>query len=54
LIYHGEGDEKIAATNAQELSSAWSAEYKELTRELHDCWKTAFAKEDILGWLNAR
>ena len=54
LIYHGEGDEKIAVSNAQELSSAWGAEYKELTRELHDCWKTAFAKEDILGWLNAR
>ena len=54
LIYHGEGDEKIAASNAQALSSAWGAEYKELTRELHDCWKTAFAKEDILGWLNAR
>lgn len=54
LIYHGEGDEKIAASNAQALSSAWGAEYKELARELHDCWKTAFAKEDILGWLNAR
>ena len=54
LIYHGEGDKKIPATNAQALSSAWSAEYKELSRELHDCWKTAFAKEDIIGWLNAR
>lgn len=54
LIYHGEGDEKIAVSNAQALSSAWGAEYKELTRELHDCWKTAFAKEDILGWLNMK
>jgi len=54
LIYHGEGDEKIAASNAQALSSAWGAEYKELSRELHDCWKTAFDKEDILGWLNTK
>ena len=54
LICHGEGDEKIAASNAQELSLAWGAEYRELSRELHDCWKTAFSKEDILGWLNAR
>ena len=51
-IIHGEGDEKIPATNARALSEAWGAKYTEMTRELHDCWKTAFAKEDILGWLN--
>ena len=54
LIIHGEGDEKIAVSNAQTLASAWGAEYKEMTRELHDCWNTAFKREDICGWLNSK
>ena len=52
LIIHGEGDGKIPADNARSLADGWGAEYLEMSRELHDCWKIAFQKEDILGWLN--
>ena len=52
LIYHGEGDEKIPVENAKSLAQAWNAEYREQSRELHDCWKVVYAKEDIVGWLN--
>lgn len=51
-IIHGEGDEKIPASQAKALADAWDAEYTEVSRELHDCWKVAFVKEDIVGWLN--
>ena len=51
-VIHGEGDQKIPVSNAKELSTAWGAEYTEVSRELHDCWTAAFAKEDIVGWLN--
>ena len=54
LIYHGEGDEKIPVADARALSSAWDADYREQSRELHDCWNVVFAKEDIVGWLNQR
>lgn len=50
-IIHGEGDEKISAADARALAEAWGAEYTEMERELHDCWKMAFTKEDIVGWL---
>lgn len=53
-IIHGEGDEKIPSAQAKTLADAWGAEYTQMSRELHDCWKTAFAKEDIVGWLNQK
>jgi len=49
-IIHGAGDEKVSVDNAKALKDAWGAKYTELDRELHDCWNTAFAREDILGW----
>ena len=52
LIYHGEGDEKIPVSNARELAEAWGADYREQSRELHDCWKLIFMKDDALVWLN--
>ena len=51
-IIHGEGDEKIPVDDARALADAWGAMYTEVNRELHDCWKIAFAKEDIIGWIN--
>ena len=50
-IIHGENDQKVPVSNAQALAEAWGAKYTEVSRELHDCWNTAFAKEDIVGWL---
>ena len=44
----------VEAVTNTEITVMSTKEYKELTRELHDCWKTAFAKEDILGWLNTK